>query len=78
MPRVKQTETEEKNRKARACIAKGMAMQDVNDEEVAKKLNVTKRTFQNKKKHPETFTLGELRKLSVVLKLTEEDRLMLV
>ena len=78
MPRLKPSETEEKNKKVRACIAKGMAMQAMNDEEVAQKLNITKRTFQNKKKRPETFTIREIRKLSSVLKLTEEDRLMLV
>jgi len=78
VPRVKQIETEEKNRKARAYIAKNMELYAMDDEEVANKLHITKRTFQNKKKRPETFTLGEVRTLTTVLKFTDEERLVLL
>lgn len=78
MPKLKPSETEEQNKKTKACIVKCMAMQDMNDEEVANKLHVTKRTFQNKKKRPETFNLGELRKLSTILKFSQEDKSMII
>lgn len=78
MPKVKVSEIEEKNRHVRACIAKNMELYGLKDEDVAIKLCCTKRTFQNKKKRPETFTLGELRKLSATLKFSEEEKMMLL
>ncbi len=78
MPKIKLSEQEEKDRRARACIAKNMELNGLNDESVAIKLRVTKRTFQNKKKRPGTFTLTELRKLVDILKISESDRLELV
>ena len=78
MPKIKLSEQEEKNRKVRACIAKHMELNGLDDETVAIKLHVTKRTFQNKKKRPGTFTLTELRKLVDILKISESDRLELV
>ncbi|SES69394.1 hypothetical protein [[Clostridium] polysaccharolyticum] len=78
MPKIKLSEQEEKDRRARACIAKNMELNGLNDESVAIKLHVTKRTFQNKKKRPGTFTLAELRKLSEVFKLSDEDKLQLI
>lgn len=74
MPKLRESESQQKDRLTRALIAKNMALYDLNDEEVAIKLRCVKRTFQNKKKRPETFTLGELRKLAVVLKLTKEEK----
>lgn len=78
MSKVKVSETEEKNRHVRACIAKNMELYGLKDEDVAIKLHVTKRTFQNKRKRPETFTLKEMRTLITILKLSESDRLQLI
>lgn len=74
MPKLKESEEEQKNNIARAYIAKNMALYNLTDEQIAVKLRCTKRTFQNKKKRPETFTLGELRKLCIVIKLSEEEK----
>lgn len=74
MPKLKKSEEEQKNVLTRAYIAKNMTLYNLSDEQVAIKLRCTKRTFQNKKKRPETFTLGELRKLCIVIKLSEEEK----
>lgn len=74
MPKLKESDEEQKNRLTRAYIAKNMKLYDLSDEQIAVKLRCTKRTFQNKKKRPETFTLGELRKLCIVIKLTDEEK----
>jgi hypothetical protein len=74
VPKLKESDEEQKNRLTRAYIAKNMELYDLSDEQIAVKLRCTKRTFQNKKKRPETFTLGELRKLCTVIKLSDEEK----
>jgi hypothetical protein len=74
MPKLKETEEQQKNRLTRAYIAKNMTLYNLTDEQIAVKLRCTKRTFQNKKKRPETFTLGELRKLCAAIKLSGEEK----
>lgn len=78
MPKVKMTDTEEKNRNVRAVIAKNQELQSLSDKEMAVKLHCTRQTFQNKKKRPETFTLKEIRILAVVLHMSDEDKVMLL
>lgn len=78
MPRLKESEEEQKNSMTRAYIAKNMALYNITDDQVATKLRCTKRTFQNKKKRPETFTLGEIRKLCIVIKLSAEEKALLI
>lgn len=74
MPRLRETEEQRKDRLTRAYIAKNMELYNLTDEQVAIRLRCTKRTFQNKKKRPETFTLGELRKLCAAIKLNDEEK----
>lgn len=78
MPKLKLTQEQEKDRLTRAYIAKNMELYSLSDEVVAMKLRCTKRTFQNKKKRPETFTLGELRKLCVAIKLSDEEKALIM
>ena len=73
MPRVKQTAEQELDNITRGCILKGEQTAVLSDEQIATKLHFTSRTYRNKKKRPETFTLGEFRKLVKMLKLTELD-----
>ena len=70
MPKTKPTDTDEANRIIRACIASNMERQGLNDEALAKRLGVVRLTVQNKRKRPETFTAGELRRLSKILNFT--------
>ncbi|WP_029503936.1 hypothetical protein [Lachnoclostridium phytofermentans] len=74
MPKLKADESVNKDRLTRAYIAKNMELFNLSDEQIAMKLRCTKRTFQNKKKRPETFTLGELRKLCNAIKLSDEEK----
>lgn len=78
MPKLKESEEEQKNNITRAYIAKNMALYNLSDDQIATKLRCTKRTFQNKKKRPETFTLGELRKLCIVMKLSAEEKALII
>jgi len=78
MPKLKESEVEQKNRITRAYIVKNMELYSLSDEEVALKLHIVKRTFQNKKKRPGTFTLDELRRLCYVLKFDDQEKAMLL
>ena len=78
MPKLKESDEQQKDRIARAYIAKNMELYNLNDEQIAIKLRCTKRTFQNKKKRPETFTLGELRKLCTIIKLSDEEKTLIL
>lgn len=74
MPKLKISKTEERNRIARSVISKYMELNAVNDEQLSKKLPFTRKTLQNKRKRPETFTVLELRALCDTLKIPEEER----
>lgn len=78
MPKLKESDVQQKDRLTRACIAKNMALYDLDDEAVAVKLRCARRTFQNKQRRPETFTLGELRRLASALHLTDEEKAQLI
>ena len=78
MPKLRENESEQKNRITRAYIAKNMALYDLSDEKMATYLHIAKRTYQDKLKRPETFTLRELRKLCLVLKFTDEEKAILL
>ncbi|HHV13245.1 MAG TPA: hypothetical protein GXX75_23515 [Clostridiales bacterium] len=78
MPKLKESEEMQKSRLVRAYISKNMDLYGLSEEQVAVKLRFTKRTFQNKRKRPETFTLGELWKLCAVLKLSDEEKALIM
>lgn len=78
MPKLKESQEQQKDRIVRAYIAKNMVLYGLTDAQIAVELHCTKRTFQNKMKRPETFTLGELRKLCVAIKLSDEEKTMLL
>lgn len=74
----KLNETEMQNRKTRAIISYGMNKEAVTDADIAKRICRTSRTIRNKKEHPETFTLEELRILVKALKLNEQQVIELI
>ncbi len=78
MPKLKESEEQQKDRLTRAYIAKNMELYGLSDEQIAAKLMCTKRTFQNKKKRPGTFTLGELRRLCTAIKISDEEKALIV
>ena len=74
MPKLKLSEKQIRDNIVLAFIAKNMALYGLSDEEVAVKLHCVKRTFQNKKKNPDMFTLKELRMLCTTLKFSDEEK----
>lgn len=74
MPKLKETENQLKDNLTRAYIAKNQALYNLTDEQVALKIGRTKRSYQGKKKNPDTFTRKELRILCKILKFTDEEK----
>ena len=60
MPKLKPDPREEARRVVRACLANNMALYNLEDEQVALKLQMVPKTLRNKRNRPETFTLAEL------------------
>lgn len=73
MAKSKISELEEENCRTRAVIAYGMAREKVTEADIAERICRVERTVFNKKRHPETFTLLELRVLVKMLKLDEHQ-----
>lgn len=74
MPKLKPSNTELKSRVVRAAISSNMELYGLNEDYVAAKTHTTKRTLQNKRKRPETFTLAELWRISEILKFSPEEK----
>lgn len=74
MPKVAVSPLEEKRRIVRGYMAKNMELYGIKDEDLAKALNVTTRTIQNRKRRPENFTMKELWEMSKKLKLSPEEK----
>lgn len=74
MPKLKPSNIESKSRIIRSIISQYMELYGMDEEHIAARIHFTKRTFQNKRKNPETFTLSELWKLVEILKLSEEEK----
>lgn len=74
MPRVKLSEFEEKDRLVQGLIAKNQTFLKLSDEDVAKKVSLSKRTYQNKKNRPRTFNLHELRRVCKILGFSEDEK----
>lgn len=70
MPKIKPNPTEEANRIARACISSNMELYAVDEETLAMRIGITRRTIVTRREKPETFTLQELRKMAKTLKWT--------
>lgn len=70
MPKLKPSEQEERNRIVRAAISSNMDLYAISEDEVAARAGFTKRTLQNKRAKPETFSLDELQKIGKTLKFT--------
>lgn len=74
MPKIKPTANEEKCRNVRACIVGNQKKYAVSNEQAAIKARFTERTFRNRLKHPEKFTLEELWALGYILKFDNQEK----
>ena len=70
MPRVKPFDCVERKRIVKACICANQERYGYTDEQLAKLLCITERTFKKKKDDPDTFTLQEIHYLNKTLKFT--------
>lgn len=78
MPKLKESIDQQKDNITRAYIAKNQTLYGLSDEEVAVKIHCTRKTYQNKKRRPATFTLGELRRLCAAIKLSDEEKALIM
>ena len=70
MPKIKPTQSEERNRITRACIACNQERYDISNASLANHLGVSLQTLTKRKANPETFTLQELQIVAKYLKFT--------
>lgn len=70
MAKLKPTDKEQSIRVTKAAIAGNQELYGVSDELLSSKAGFTTRTLQNRRIHPENFTLEELWAVSKTLKLT--------
>ncbi len=64
----------EKNRKLKAKVDYSLEYYGLRDKQkLAKEMGISRASLYNKLKDPNRFTLGELRKLSVILHWTDEE-----
>lgn len=75
MPRLKPSEVEVKNRTLEGIIAKYINIRKMTEDDLALYLRITKRTLQNKRKKPETFTYPEVRRAFRILKIPDAEKL---
>lgn len=70
MPKLQPNQKEESRRIVRACMSSNMELYDVSEDILAKRIDVTKRTVQNRRDRPENYTLEELWAVAKALKWT--------
>lgn len=70
MPKLKPSPNEESKRVVCACIDSNMALYNVDEDTLAARMRVTKKTVQNRRKKPESFTLEQLQAIAKTLKWT--------
>lgn len=73
MPKTAATEFEVQNRRTRAAITHNQELYDVTDQDIAKAMNCTVKTVQNKKNKPWIITMTDIRLFCKILKLTDEQ-----
>lgn len=80
MPKVYLTQAQREAAQAKSgdeslqiAIASRMVRDGLSQAEIGRRIGMTKQTFGRRLKRPEDFTLGELRKLQAVLRLTDAE-----
>lgn len=59
MPRTLPTKNEERRRAVRAIISSGLDMMNSDEDKLAAAMGCKRRTLQNRRKSPDTLSLGE-------------------
>lgn len=74
MPKLKLTEEQEKERAFDAELSRNMALYELDNIRLAKKLGMHPATFREKRRNPRTFKADELWKICRILKFTDEQK----
>lgn len=75
MPKVKLSPYDDIERNIRSTLARVQALNDYSDDDMAKLLGFTKKTYQNKKKSPRDFHMRDLIIIDRKFKFTDEEKL---
>jgi len=78
MPKLKPSPTELKNREVLKVITGNMAGEGIDHKGLCKIAGFCETTYRKRMRHPETFTLLELRRISTGLKFSDEEKAMIV
>lgn len=78
MARKKESEDELKDNAVRGALGRGMSELRKTDEDMGICIRSTRRTFQNKRKRPALFTLGDIRRMDKILKFTDIEIISMV
>lgn len=80
MPKVYLTDAQREAAQAKSgdeslqiAIATRMVRDGLSQAEIGRRIGMTKQTFGRRLKRPEEFTLGELRRLASVLRMTDAE-----
>lgn len=73
MPKLKQTQREKMDNSFRAAVAGGMELHEIDFQRLTMSLRVSKATFRRHRNDPSMCSLGELRALCSVLRLTPKQ-----
>lgn len=73
MPRLKPSRADARRAEVEGLICRGMVQQGLTYAVLAKRLGVTSVTLKSRRAEPETFTVGEIRKLSKILGIPERE-----
>ena len=74
MPKLKLSKTELQDRTLVGSIENRMRIQGIDKKETAERAGFKKSTFYYRLKHPETFDIGELRRVFTVLHYPDEEK----
>lgn len=68
MPAVKMYPTQERIARTKAAIARYMMLNNISEDTMAQRMNVTKKTIQNRRNNPEKMNLEDLWLMAKILK----------
>ena len=78
MPKLKPSANEQMNREVRAALTSGQIRRDLTDEKTAKAIGISKPTYQRHKREPECISIGELRRLVRLFKISDAEILRMI
>ncbi len=78
MPKLKPSEQELRDDAVRGALGRAMGQLRNSDDDMGLCIMATRRTFQNRRRRPELFTLRDIRRMDKVLKFTDEEIISMV